>query len=144
MAGRRHHHRRSHLPVAVILVPAAGLLLLLLLAAVADDDRSSEEGGFKISVRYPSAEDSEWLDRWAAKYKNAPPGSGGAAEHGGFSVTPATDEESAYLNRIFANAKKAAAGYDGRIEFDDNDRPRIVVDATHSPAGSSKVDDEDL
>ncbi|TVU51697.1 hypothetical protein EJB05_03138 [Eragrostis curvula] len=109
------------LPVAVV--------LLLLAAAVA-------EGDIKISVRFPSAEDSEWLDRWAAKYSDS------GSEHGGFEVTPATDEESAYLNRMVANAK---TGYDGHMEFDDNDRPRLVVDALHhsTTAGSSEVDDDD-
>jgi hypothetical protein len=110
---------------------ATSLLLLLLpvLAAAA-----AEEPDIRISVQYPTEEEARWLDRWSEKYQAQGSGSG-------FSVHPATDEESAYLNSIFDNGKKRAAsgghsshgggdqgggaraGFDGHIEFDDDDHP---------------------
>ncbi|GJN13381.1 hypothetical protein PR202_gb00075 [Eleusine coracana subsp. coracana] len=114
MAGLR---RRSLLPVAALL-----LLAVLAACAAADDP----EGNIRIQVRYPTEEESQRLDRWAAKYQST------SAESGsdGFSITPATKEESAYLNRMVANANKRAAegsrdgraaGYDAHLEFDDDD-----------------------
>ncbi|KAL6643433.1 hypothetical protein ACP70R_018199 [Stipagrostis hirtigluma subsp. patula] len=109
-----------HLPLLLLAVP---LLLLAagLASAVAVEDSSEDQ--IRIRVRYPSDEESRWLDRWAAKYQAAP-GSG----DGSFKVQPATDEESATLNRMLSggtNKKGAAggdshgrrrAGFDGHIE----------------------------
>ncbi|CAL4907127.1 unnamed protein product [Urochloa decumbens] len=125
MARRRLHLPSRRVPISLLLL--AGLAMAFAIAVAAG---SSEDGTeLRISVTYPTEEESEWLDRWSEKYRAKKPGSG-------FSVEPATDEESAYLNRIFADGKKGggsrAAGYDGRIEFDANDRPRIVVDKVHS------------
>ncbi|EES08507.1 hypothetical protein BDA96_05G131500 [Sorghum bicolor] len=134
------------------LVPATSLLLLLLLPVVlAAASAAAEEPQIRISVQYPTEEEARWLDRWSEKYQAQ-----GAAS--GFSVHPATDEESAYLNSIFDNGKKRAAsgdhshggggggGFDGHIEFDDDDHPfgRIVVDTVHSRASSSETNDGDL
>ncbi|KAI5017049.1 hypothetical protein ZWY2020_037427 [Hordeum vulgare] len=90
------------------------LLLLASLAAAADP----EEGGIRFSVRYPTKEQSRWLDRWAEKHQAQGSGKG-------FKIRPATDEESAFLNRMSgrgAGTEKTGsrAGYDGRIEFDDD------------------------
>ncbi|CAD6257067.1 unnamed protein product [Miscanthus lutarioriparius] len=105
---------------------AISLLLLLLpvLAAAA-----AEEPDIRISVQYPTEEEARWLDRWSEKCQAQGAGSG-------FSVHPATEEESAYLNSIFDNGRKRAAsgghshdgggvraGFDGHIEFDDDDHP---------------------
>ncbi|XP_066338062.1 uncharacterized protein [Miscanthus floridulus] len=126
---------------------AMSLLLLLLpvLAAAA-----AEEPDIRISVQYPTEEEARWLDRWSEKYQAQGAGSG-------FSVHPATEEESAYLNSIFDNGRKRAAsgghshdgggaraGFDGHIEFDDDDHPfgRIVVDTVHSQASSSEPNDD--
>ncbi|KAK3139667.1 hypothetical protein QOZ80_5AG0387360 [Eleusine coracana subsp. coracana] len=137
MAGLR---RRSLLPVAAL------LLLAVLAASVAADD---PEGNIRIQVRYPTEEESQWLDRWAAKYQSTAAGSGAD----GFSITPATEEESAYLNRMVANANKRAAegsrdgraaGYDGHLEFDDDDHARLVVDAMYSAASSKTEMDDDM
>ncbi|KAL6623079.1 hypothetical protein ACP70R_032958 [Stipagrostis hirtigluma subsp. patula] len=123
-----------HLPLLLLVVP---LLLLAagLASAVAVEDSSEDQ--IRIRVRYPSEEESRWLDRWAAKYQAAP-GSG----DGSFKVQPATDEESATLNRMLSGgANKGAAagdsshdrrrraGFDGHIEFDDaHPFGRVVVD----------------
>lgn len=120
-------HRRS-------LVPVAALFLLLLaagMAAAAADGPS--EGNIKIQVRYPTEEESRWLDHWAAKY---PPVGGSGSDD--FKVHPATDEESAYLNRMVPNANKraaegsgdgrgGAAGLDGHLVFDEHDRPCVPL-----------------
>lgn len=115
---------------------ASSLLLLLLpvLAAAAAAAAADAEPDIRISVQYPTEEEARWLDRWSAKYQAQ-----GSAS--GFSVHPATDEESAYLNSIFSNGKKRAsggghsddagghgggarAGFDGHIDFDD-DHPYV-------------------
>lgn len=119
------------------LVPISLLLLLLLpVLAAAAAAAAAEEPGIRISVHYPTEEESRWLDRWSEKYQAQ-----GSAT--GFAVHPATDEESAYLNSIFSNGKKRAAesgghshdgggggaraGFDGHIEFDDDDHPYVHV-----------------
>ncbi|KAF8659633.1 hypothetical protein HU200_058390 [Digitaria exilis] len=122
--------RLPHVPFSLLLL-AAGLLLAAVVAAAAD----AEDEKLRISVHYPTEEESAWLDRWAEKYSAREPGSG-------FSVQPATDEESAYLNRIFSDSKKdggARGGFDGHIAFEGN-RPRIVVDKYHSSSDKTKGD----
>ncbi|OEL15609.1 hypothetical protein BAE44_0023372 [Dichanthelium oligosanthes] len=129
------------------LVPISLLLLAAVAAAGAADP---EDEKIRMSVQYPTEEESQWLDRWVEKYKAEGSGSG-------FSVQPATDEESAYLNRIFSDGKKRArddsrdggnvggarSGFDGHIEFDD-DHPfgRSVVDNFHSEPRSSEPNDD--
>ncbi|KAM3406664.1 hypothetical protein ACQJBY_000629 [Aegilops geniculata] len=118
-------------------VPISLLLLASLAAAASASAADQEEGGIRIRVRYPTKEQSRWLDRWAEKHQAQ-----GSGE--GFRIRPATDEESAFLNRMSARgAEKTGgrAGYDGRIEFGD-DHPRIVVDAFHSRAHTYKANDD--
>jgi hypothetical protein len=111
------------------LVATSLLLLLLLPVLAAAAAAAAEEPDIRISVQYPTEEEARWLDRWSEKYQAQGSGSG-------FSVHPATDEESAYLNIIFDNGEKRAAsgghsshgggaraGFDGHIEFDDDDHP---------------------
>jgi ABC-type xylose transport system substrate-binding protein len=91
------------------LVAISLLLLLPVLAAAA---AAAEEPDIRISVQYPTEEEARWLDRWSEKYQAQGSGSG-------FSVHPATEEESEYLNSIFFdNGKKRAASgghsHDGR------------------------------
>ena len=103
---------------------------------------TSDDDGppIKISMRYANAEESRWLDSWAEKTQSA--GGGGGDD---FEVRRATDEESARLNRMRADADRRARdgsgfGFDGHIEFDD-DHPfgRVVV--TDFPPSSKPNDD---
>ncbi|CAN6338149.1 unnamed protein product [Urochloa humidicola] len=135
MARRRLRQPSRRVPTSLLVL--AGLTAAVAVAfAIAAAAGGQQDGpDIRISVTYPTEEESEWLDRWSEKYRAKKPGSG-------FSVEPATEEESAYLNSIFAGGKKggagARAGFDGRIEFDSNDRPRIVVNNVHSGPGSSE------
>ncbi|XP_048538614.1 uncharacterized protein LOC125517456 [Triticum urartu] len=118
-------------------VPISLLLLASLAAAASAAAADQEEEGIRIRVRYPTKEQSQWLDRWAEKHQAQ-----GSGE--GFRIRPATDEESAFLNRMSARGAEktgGGAGYDGRIEFGD-EHPRIVVDAFHSRAHTSKANDD--
>lgn len=72
-------------------VPISLLLLASLAAAASAAAADQEEGGIRIRVRYPTKEQSQWLDRWAEKHQAQ-----GSGE--GFRIRPATDEESAFLN----------------------------------------------
>ncbi|XP_037434775.1 uncharacterized protein LOC119301884 [Triticum dicoccoides] len=125
--------RLSSIPVSLL------LLASLASAAASAAAVGQEEGGIKIRVRYPTKEQSRWLNRWAEKHQAQ-----GSGE--GFRIRPATDEESAFLNRMSARgAEKTGgrAGYDGRIEFGaDHPFGRIVEDAFHSRAHTSKANDE--
>lgn len=114
----RRLRRPSPVPVTRLLLLAglAAIAVAVAIAVAAPAAKDPEDGQIRISVQYPTEEESQWLDRWAEKYRSKEPGSG-------FSVQPATDEESAYLNRIFSGSKNS--GYEGRIEFDDNDRPYV-------------------
>jgi len=117
---RRHGRHPSLVRIALLLLAGlAAAVVVSTLHSAADP----EDAEIRISVHYPTEEESQWLDRWAEKYRAKEPGSG-------FSVQPATDEESAYLNGIFSDGKNgggARAGFDGRIEFDDNNRPYVYL-----------------
>jgi len=112
---RRHGGRRPSL-VRIALLLLAGLAAAVVVSTL-HSAADPEDAEIRISVHYPTEEESRWLDRWAEKYRAKDAGSG-------FSVEPATDEESAYLNRIFSKGKN---GFDGRIEFDDNNRPYVYL-----------------
>ncbi|CAL4899770.1 unnamed protein product [Urochloa decumbens] len=135
MARRRLHQPSRRVPTSLLLLAGLTAAVAVAFAIAAAAGGQENEPDIRISVTYPTEEESEWLDRWAEKYRAKKPGSG-------FSVEPATYEESAYLNRIFADGKKGgggrAGGFDGRVEFDNNDRPRIVVDKYHSGPRSSE------
>ena len=118
---RRHGGRRPSL-VRIALLLLAGLAAAVVVSTL-HSAADPEDAEIRISVHYPTEEESRWLDRWAEKYRAKEPGSG-------FSVQPATEEESAYLNGIFSDGKNgggARAGFDGRIEFDDNNRPYVYL-----------------
>ncbi|CAN6333674.1 unnamed protein product [Urochloa humidicola] len=122
---------RLRQPSLLLLAGLAFVVAVALAIASAAAGGQEDEPDIRISVTHPTEEESQWLDRWAEKYRGKKPGSS-------FSVEPATYEESAYLNRIFAHGKGGARGsYDGHIEFDDNG-PRIVVDKVHSAPRSSE------
>ncbi|CAN6333672.1 unnamed protein product [Urochloa humidicola] len=132
MARRRLRQPSRRVPTSLLLLVGLAFAVAVAFAIASAAGGGQEDGAdLRISVTYPTEEESQWLDRWAEKYRGKP-GSG-------FSIEPATAEESAYLNNIFAHGKGGArAGYDGRIEFDANDRPRIVVDKVHSGPRSSE------
>ncbi|KAL6854355.1 hypothetical protein ACP4OV_019258 [Aristida adscensionis] len=134
------HHLRLRLAVSLLLLIAG-----LAACATAAAEDSSEEQQLRIKVRHASAEEAAWLDRWADKYQQAEHGSGS----GGFSVQPASDDESAVLNRMFSDAMKGAgksrrrAGFDGHIEFDGN-HPfgRVVVDTVQNDGEHAENEQE--
>ncbi|RLN27887.1 uncharacterized protein C2845_PM05G20860 [Panicum miliaceum] len=77
---RRHGRHPSHVRIALlVLAGLAATVVVSTLHSAADP----EDAEFRISVHYPTAEESQWLDRWAEKYRGKQPGSD-------FSVEPAT------------------------------------------------------
>ena len=132
-------HRLS-LAFLLLVVVVAGDLMISTATAMAVGTSDDDGPPIKISMRYANAEESRWLDSWAEKTQSA--GGGGGDD---FEVRRATDEESARLNRMRADADRRARdgsgfGFDGHIEFDD-DHPfgRVVV--TDFPPSSKPNDD---
>lgn len=97
---RRLRRPASPLPITRLLVLAAVAVAVSIAFAAPGAKDPEDDAQIRIKVNYPSEEESQWLDRWAEKYRSKEPGSG-------FSVQPATDEESAYLNRIFSGSKNS-------------------------------------
>ncbi|BAF17965.1 uncharacterized protein [Oryza sativa Japonica Group] len=132
-------HRLS-LAFLLLVVVVAGDLMISTATSMAVGTSDDDGPPIKISMRYANAEESRWLDSWAEKTQSA--GGGGGDD---FEVRRATDEESARLNRMRADADRRARdgsgfGFDGHIEFDD-DHPfgRVVV--TDFPPSSKPNDD---
>jgi hypothetical protein len=85
---RRLRRPASPLPITRLLVLAAVAVAVSIAFAAPGAKDPEDDAQIRIKVNYPSEEESQWLDRWAEKYRSKEPGSG-------FSVQPATDEESA-------------------------------------------------
>ncbi|CAL4899772.1 unnamed protein product [Urochloa decumbens] len=127
-------------------LPTCVVLLVLVAAGLALASSSTTaallpEGKVRVTVRYADEEESRWLDRWAQTHQ--PLGSGG----GRFRLTPASAEESAWLNRLSDRAAKGAReardGDDGshhHVEFDHDDPHGRVIQSFLSRLAKMRED----